>query len=443
MKVQRRPIQKTTTVELTDPSTWLNYVRNNENQPIISSQNPDSTSKTKSNADGDSKTIKSVQPPATTKPTGSILAGLDAKVIENDPKLAELVSTAQSKKAIKTSPMKLEPAHAITKKRSDISSRDLSSNANIQPITQLKPPVEGTLQKVASIENPAPKSAKLSSNTNDSSNHKAESQKAKAVQPISALKAAKPIERLVDHRLSTNVTPSRTPRTVAKLDDQLRGSNLPQPQPNILSSRKQARPISNSQPLLIFDQDDDHDSDSSGMTGTGSTINWIQELGFINDALAALDLNATETPQAKQMEERRRILQQKIRTTSQRKNSQAPRTAAIEKTQLIELSPTPASKIVKTQAPVLSASPAARKTSAVITAGLQASRWAISTNDSSTKLSMRTQNTSDNLGDYWQKALSKLRPLPEQFKPYEGSPSPALKSENKVTKSMYESRYAC
>lgn len=428
LKVQRRPIRPPTKpvinrvtqnhdVKLADPGSWLNTVRSQTGQPnasaLPSTSQVETTSKTKSTES---------QPVA----TKTVVA-------------TKAVATTQAPAVIK--PVMKIPTNATPK-----------PTAANQPAS-----ITQTVATMSAVGSTKPAVVTQMNMTTTSSAATTIAKPASAVQPVLTPK------------------PTGTPKPVPKLENPFFGSNLPQPQTN--SSTPRAQPQSTkdtdllnfdsppkkkgpepmksaSEPdMMELDNDgDETDSDTAVASVLKKRLVWLDELGVINDTLADPDL--TEIKVIRQLEERRKKVQDMIHAASNQKISK-PQQMTPRPEKLIELSPTPLQKAVTAQPFV----PLPKSTFGEVKAplkavkgGLQASRWAdpdiemANTRKESPKKTFKPKDTgkeSNNNVDYWQKTLPKLPPLPADFKRTVQSPAPTPTAPPKATKSIYESRYAC
>lgn len=200
--------------------------------------------------------------------------------------------------------------------------------------------------------------------------------------------------------------------------------------------------------MELDDDGDKADSDTAVASVLKKRLGWLDELGVINDTLADPDL--TDIKVIRQLEERRKKVQDMIHAASNQKISKPqPMTPRPEK--LIELSPTPLQKAVTAKPFVPPAKPTFGEAKAPLKGGLQASRWAdpdvemTNTRKESPKKTFNPKDTSkrsNNNVDYWQKTLPKLRPLPPDFKRTVQPPAPTPSAPQKPTNPLFESRYA-
>lgn len=199
----------------------------------------------------------------------------------------------------------------------------------------------------------------------------------------------------------------------------------------------------------MMELDDDGDNDTAAANVLNKKLLWLDELGIINDTLADPDLK--DRNRVRQLEERRKKLQDMIRAASSQKISK-PQQITPRPEKLIELSPTPLQKAVTAQPFVPPPKPTLGDVKGLLKGGLQASIWAdpdvemANTRKESPKKAFNPKNTgkdsNDNV-DYWQKTLPKLRPLPADFVMNVKPPAPTSSAPQKPTKPTFQSRYAC
>ncbi|EED23755.1 hypothetical protein TSTA_071520 [Talaromyces stipitatus ATCC 10500] len=431
LKLKRRPIlssrspaRDTASYEgkLTDPGSWLDSVRNKATQPDTSPQ-PHTTPEV--GTDSDVKLAKENPSIPTVKTaTTNLLA----------------TTTAAATKSMET----LHPVATVKPAATTTTVAATKSAEPTQPIATTKP-VAGIQLAVAPQQGVSTNSAAI-------------------IQPAITAKPVADAHVAAMKQPVVSTPPAEKKKPVAIGDNPFLASNLPRPpvcsrdfrnQPQLskgegflLDLDSPPKKVEQEQPKAVtgpdvMDLDTDGDEDDADIAESifqDNTLNWIEELGIINDKLAELDLAKA---QIIKLEDRRRKLQGLIHAASAKKSGRS-RQSPKRHERLISLSPSPLEKPVRSQLFVPIPQPLFSKPAVPLTGGLESSRWATANNEtpiaSKVQPSKPTNDSNDESVDYWQKALPKIRPLAAEHKTKSDS---APQTPKKGTMPMFESRYAC